>query len=109
LQVRYAKQVRFSFSVALVNKEKGEVSVRINPFDYTNKNIITILEFKKLVDAEISRGKGLDCDQEAWVASKRLEGALYMNSENLVQNQRRPKNWRESLSAIWSLVVGRRR
>ena len=39
LQVKYAKQVRFSFSVALVNKEEGVVGDRINPFYYTNKNI----------------------------------------------------------------------
>ena len=59
MQVKYAKQVRFSFGVTLINKEEGEVGVRINPFDYTNKNIITIPEFKKLVDAEIRRMKGL--------------------------------------------------
>ena len=73
LQVKHAKQVRFSFGVALVNKEEGEVGVRINPFGYTNKNIITIREFKKLVDAQICRVKDLDRTQKAWVDSKRVE------------------------------------
>jgi len=65
LQVKYAKQVKISFGVALVNKHEGAVGVRINSFDYTNKNIITVREFKKLVHAEIRRFKALDRTQKA--------------------------------------------
>ena len=37
LQVKYAKQVRFSFGVAIRDENGAETGVRLHPFDYTGK------------------------------------------------------------------------
>ena len=77
LQVKYAKQVRFSFGVALREEDGKEVGVRLKPFNYTGRNILTKTKHQVRINAEIRRVKKLDREHKDWVSKHRDENALY--------------------------------
>ena len=56
------------------NGLKGE---RIELFDYTTKNIISIADTKKLINSTIAEVKQLPRDHRRWCITKRDDGVYY--------------------------------
>ena len=77
LQVKYAKQVRFSFGVAMKGEEGSETGHRLEPYDYTGKMILTMPKFEKMIQEEIKRVKNLPRDSKGWNSNQRAANALY--------------------------------
>ena len=55
--VKYNKQDRFCFGVGIVDRDDGPQGKRIELFDYTTKNIISIADTKKLINSTIAEVK----------------------------------------------------
>ena len=82
--MKFAKQGRFSFSVCVViDKDGNKIGVRMKPFDYSGKKIITISAFKKMVQQEISRVRNLTMKeklQQRWAGNThRPDNMLWEN------------------------------
>ena len=73
LQVKYTKQCRFSFGVAIQDKEGEEEGRRLAPYNYTGKNTITIKKEEAAIKAEIARVKTLARNSSMWTS------ILYIN------------------------------
>ena len=52
---------------------------RVNPFDYSEKTIITVSECKDMIQNEIARVKMMQRKTKKWVHDPRPDGALYLN------------------------------
>ena len=55
--VKYTKQSRFCFGVGIVDRGDGPAGERIELFDYTTKNIISIADTVKLINSTIAEGQ----------------------------------------------------
>ena len=55
LTVKYNKQGRFCFGVGIVYRGNGPEGERIELFDYTTKNIISIKDTAKLINSMTAR------------------------------------------------------
>jgi hypothetical protein len=78
MKVKYAKEGRFCFSCAIVEREGEQVGVRGDTFDYSGKTLLSISEYNKRINVEITRVKGLTRGG-AWINDPRQEGSLYRN------------------------------
>ena len=80
-KVKYSKEARLGLGVALVLMPDGrEVGRRCEPFDYTEKVIVSDADWQKLVNEEIKRIKNLKGDSRGnkgpWCVSMR-DGKIY--------------------------------
>ena len=72
--------MRFSFGVAIREDSVGnEEDVRLEPFDYTNKNVITIKKENAAIATKIQRVKALNCNSKMWIFNPDAADKLYMN------------------------------
>ena len=74
-----------------VDCDNGPEGKRIELFDYTTKNIISIKDTKKLFDSTIAEVKQLPCGHKKWCISNRAEGVFILTtlSQWLVAQARR--------------------
>ena len=86
LQVKYENEVRFCFGVAVKPDEDGgngeEEGVRGEAFGYSGKRLVSLVERRDFIAAEIARKRALKPGADgytAWVESARLPKALYQN------------------------------
>ena len=80
VNVKYEKEARFAFGVALVMGNDGvEVGKRIPLFEYTERTILSRVDWKRKIREEIYRVKGLVNDGD-WVVSAR-EGRYFREDE----------------------------
>ena len=76
MNVKYEKEARFAFGVALVMGNDGfEVEKRIPLFKYTKRTILSRFDWARKIMEETYRVKGLVNDGK-WVVSSR-EGAYF--------------------------------
>ena len=95
--MKFAKQGRFSFGVCVViDKNGNKIGVRMKPFDYSGKKIITISAFKKMVQQEISRVRNLTMKeklQQRWAGNThRPDNMLWENDRISFMKGIGPKN-----------------
>ena len=70
--------------VGTVDCDNGPEGKRIELFDYTTKNIISIKDTKKLFDSTIAEVKQLPCGHKKWCISNRAEGVyVYYSNDSL--------------------------
>ena len=79
LTVKDNKQGRFCFGVNIVDRGDGPAGERIELFDYTTKNIISIADTKKLINSTIAEVKQLPRDHRRWCVTNRDDGVYYSN------------------------------
>ena len=79
LTVKYNKQGRFCLGVGIVDRGAGPVGERIELFDYTTKNIISVKDTDELIKRTIAAVKQLPRDHKRWIISNRIEGVFYSN------------------------------
>ena len=79
LTVKYNKQGRFCFGVGIVDRGNGPEGERIELFDYTTKNIISIADTEKLINSTIAEVKQLPRDHKKWCITNRDDRAYYSN------------------------------
>jgi hypothetical protein len=56
-----------------------EQGVRLEPFDYTLKKVLSLKKSTKLITDEVLRIRTLKRDTKGWVLNPRVEGTLYAN------------------------------
>ena len=90
--MKYAQEARLCLGVVAlpkdnigtngtINNDSGElIGIRLPPFIYSGKVILSISDWKKKEESEIKRVKGLQRNP-TWVVSKRINKVLYMNDE----------------------------
>jgi hypothetical protein len=80
MKVKYAKEARFCFGCAVVTRKDDPTNKRIGrrcePFDYSEKTLLSIKEFGARQKTEISRVKSLSSGGE-WVFDPRPKGRIY--------------------------------
>ena len=69
--MKFADEVRFCFSIAMVNDDRNDVGVRLPPFECTGKKLILHHKHEELVQEEIKRVKSLPGNTALWRASNR--------------------------------------
>lgn len=80
LNVKYEKEARFCFGVAMKIDANGkEHGCKMPLFDYTQKKIITLAETSKKVDAEVAKVKAMLRNSKQWMSHPREDGVLYMD------------------------------
>ena len=80
VNVKYKKEARFAFGVALVMGNDGvKVGKRIPLFEYTERTILSRVDWKRKIREEIYRVKGLVNDGD-WIVSSR-EGRYFREDE----------------------------
>jgi hypothetical protein len=79
LTVKYPKQGRFCLGIGIVDRGDGPKGERIELFDYTSKNIITIKTKNEMIESSIREVKKLPLDSKDWTSSNHEPGALYLN------------------------------
>jgi len=79
MNVKYKHEVRFCGSVVMkVNPiSSKETSYRLLLYEYTNKKIISIVEYNEIVNTEIHRVKCLPGNSFAWIVSSRPPNTIY--------------------------------
>ena len=82
--VKYNKEMRKAFGVAMVKKINGEgetviLGRRCRDFDYTEKGIKSIKDWNALEDKEIKRVKSLEGPGNVWTEHNREEGKVYLD------------------------------
>jgi hypothetical protein len=78
LHVSYAKKCRFSFGVAAVKLHDGTVEGRrCRTFDYSTKNIITIMAEEKMIKDEIQGVRSLKTGGQGAEKRSRLPGVFF--------------------------------
>ncbi len=60
--MKFPKEGQWCFCIGIVDRGDGTVGERDNLFDYTEKNIIYIKGFNKLIETAIRKIKKLRCD-----------------------------------------------
>ena len=79
LTVKYPKQGRFCLGIGIVDRGDGPKGERIELFDYTSKNIITIKTKNEMIESSIRGVKKLPLDSKYWTSSNRKPGAFYLD------------------------------
>ena len=79
LAVKYNKQGHFYLGVGIVDRGNGPEGKRIELFDYTSKNIISMKDTEKLIDSTTAKVKHLPRDHKKWCISNRADGVYYSN------------------------------
>ena len=69
----------FCLGIGIVDRGDGPKGERIELFDYTSKNIITIKTKNEMIESSIREVKKLPLDSKDWFSSNREPGALYLN------------------------------
>jgi hypothetical protein len=78
LHMKYSEQGRFCRDVASVMKDRTEEGRRCHSFDYTERNVVTITVFGKMIKDEIARVKSLPGTSGGWVEwDRRVAGKLW--------------------------------
>ena len=77
LTVKYNKQGRFCLGVGIVDRGNGPEGERIELFDYTTKNVISIKDTEKLINSTIAEVKQLPRDHKKWCISNRADGVYF--------------------------------
>jgi len=109
LHMKYPQQARLCFGVAAVRLivDEAEEGRRCTPFDYTGKTVVTILDYKQLIEKEIRRVKNLKVGGSGWVHSLREPGEYW--EEELLSTLSIPgfgKKTIEKLKCVNILTVG---
>jgi len=120
LNVKYEKEIRMSLGCLVREANPADnpadivnyngrqlVGVRLEPFDYSGKVIVTIKDYQKHMDAEISRVKKLTKRSE-WKYDPRPANAIFMDDSMDVINGIGAKTV-EKLKGINILTVGQMR
>ena len=79
LTVKYNKQGRFCFGVGIIDRGDGPAGERIELFDYTTKNIISIADTEKLINSTTPEVKHLPHDHRKWCVTNRDDRVYYSN------------------------------
>jgi hypothetical protein len=80
LNVEYEKEMQACFGVAIRVDEDGyEHSVRMIPFNYTEKTIFSKMETDKTIRTKIALVKQMNCNSPRWMKDKQIPGMLYFN------------------------------
>ena len=80
LNVKYEKEMRGCFGVAIRVGEDGcEHGVRMMPFNYTEKKIITKMESDRMMRTEIAHVKRNHHNSPKWMKNERTPGMLYFD------------------------------
>ena len=96
LTVKYNKQGRFCLGVGIVDRGAGPVGERIELFDYTTKNIISVKDTEELIERTITGVKQLPRDHKRWTISSRVEGVFIpttLSQSLMAWARRRPLCW----------------
>ncbi len=80
LNVKFQKKMRADFGVEMkLDERRCEHGVRLMPFDYTEKKVISKMEADKIILTKIARVKGLNRDNRKWVKDQHVIGVFYFN------------------------------
>jgi len=80
-QPKYGKQGRYCLGCAVVKNESGEREGVVAPlYDYSGKKLITLADWKELVEKEIRRVKGLRSPGE-WIVRRRRKGEYWRSDD----------------------------
>ncbi len=80
LNVKYKKEMHVCFGVAIrVNEDGCEQGVRMTPFNYTEKKILSKMETDKMIRTKMARVRQTNCNSPRWTKDKRIPGMLYFN------------------------------
>ena len=105
VNVKYEKEARFAFRVALVMGNDGvEVGKCIPLFEYTKRTILSRVDWKRKTREEINRVKGLVNDGD-WTVSSR-EGRYLREDELIMLKQGLGKKMEEKMNAQGILNLG---
>ena len=74
LTLKYNKQSRICFGVGIVDRGDGPQGKRIELFDYTIKNIVSIAATERLTNSTIAEVKQLSRDHRRWCITNRNDG-----------------------------------
>jgi len=91
LKVKYANQGRFAFGVSLdPNVPDGEENegIRAVMYDYTNRTILSIGDWKEKVQKQIEHVKRTSDDSTKWVETTRIQNGVYGNDPIKIINNR---------------------
>jgi hypothetical protein len=77
LTVKFPKQIRLCLGVAVRDSNGVEEGVRLTPFDYTEKNVITIKNESEIIRKEIARVKNLPLTSKGWTSNPNTDEELY--------------------------------
>jgi hypothetical protein len=78
LVVKFSKQTRLCLGVAVREADGGEEEgVRLTPFDYTEKNIITMKNESEIMQKEIARVKNLPRTTKSWTSHPDADDFLF--------------------------------
>ena len=90
LKVKFGQEIRLCLgcSVKAVKTDEGntKVGVRLKPFDYSGKTILTIKDWNARTKDEIARVQNLSDKLGLWVIDPRKPGALYRNDVTSILN-----------------------
>jgi hypothetical protein len=82
MKVKYSKEARFCFGCAVVTRTQDpstRIGLRCNPFDYSEKLLLSIKEYESRRRTEINRVKALVGTRGGWVKDTRPEGQVYQD------------------------------
>ena len=79
IQVKYSKEGCFSFGVARVASNGNGTGMRLKPFNYTDRRVLSINDIGKKVKAGICRVRSLEHTDRKWVSHSRANGELYLD------------------------------
>ena len=87
MTLKYDKEIRIAFGVAVKDVNGVEVGTRCEPYFYTNKKIINIKTYEKLVKAQINYVKSIDYgDKNPWVQTIVVEGIFRNDDIKTIKN-----------------------
>ena len=105
VNVKYEKEAEFAFGVALVMGNDGvKVGKLIPLFEYTERTILSRVDWKRKIREEIYRVKGLVNDGD-WIVSSR-EGRYFREDELIMLKHGLGKKMEEKLNAQGILNLG---
>ena len=79
LTVKFPKEARFCFGVAMKKNDGEDEGWRMPTFDYTQKKIITKKDSDERLDKEIARVRAMRRTTKCWLVNTRPDGVVYLN------------------------------
>ena len=105
VNVKYEKEVRFAFGVALIMGNDGiEVGKRIPCFEYTEQTILSRVDWARKIREEIFRVKGI-AKEKGWVVSCR-EGRYYEADDLIILKNGLGIKMQDQLNAVGITNLG---